>query len=153
MNKKILTVLAAGTVTLAGAGFAAHAADVDPWEAAANEYLTHSANQPKPAEEKPADKPAAEKPAAEKPAEKPAENKQVIDEKYVKDNIDTPTGAEAKAQEDKYLDKAEAKYKEEIAKQTDKQSTDKKDDKAGNKTTKPAGKTTLKTLPKTSAAR
>ena len=144
MNKKILTVLAAGTVTLAGAGFAAHAADVDPWEAAANEYLAHNANQPKPAEEKP---------AAEKPAEKPAENKQVIDEKYVKDNIDTPTGAEAKAQEDKYLDKAEAKYKEELAKQTDKQATDKKDDKAGNKTTKPAGKTTLKTLPKTSAVR
>lgn len=146
MNKKILTVLAAGTVTLAGAGFAAHAADVDPWEAAANEYLAHNANQPKPAEEKPVDKPAVEKPAAEKPAE----NKQVIDEKYVKDNIDTPTGAEAKAQEDKYLDKAEAKYKEELAKQTDKQATDKKDDKAGNRTTKPAGKT-LKTLPKTSA--
>lgn len=149
MNKKILTVLAAGTVTLAGAGFAAHAADVDPWEAAANEYLAHNADQPKPAEEKLVDKPAAEKPAAEKPAE----NKQVIDEKYVKDSIDTPTGAEAKAQEDKYLDKAEAKYKEELAKQTDKQATDKKDDKAGNRTTKPAGKTTLKTLPKTSAVR
>lgn len=152
MNKKILTVLAAGTVTLAGAGFAAHAADVDPWEAAANEYLAHNANQLKPAEEKPADKPAAEKPAAEKPAEKPAENKQVIDEKYVKDNIDTPTGAEEKAKEDKYLDKAEAKYKEELAKQSDKKDTDKKDNKAGDKGTKPAGKT-LKTLPKTSAAR
>lgn len=147
MNKKILTVLAAGTVTLAGAGFAAHAADVDPWEAAANEYLAHNANQPKPAEEKP---------AAEKPAEKPAENKQVIDEKYVKDvkdNIDTPTGAEEKAKEDKYQDKAEAKYKEELAKQDNKQTTDKKDDKAGNKTTKPAGKPSLKTLPKTSAVR
>lgn len=147
MNKKILTALTVGVVTLSGAGLAVHAADVDPWEAAANEYLAHNANKPKPAEEKPVDKPAAEKPAAEKPAE----NKQVIDEKYVKDNIDTPTGAEAKAQEDKYLDKAEAKYKEELAKQTDKQATDKKDDKAGNRTTKPAGKTTLKTLPKTSA--
>lgn len=148
MNKKILTALAAGVVTLSGAGVAAHAVDVDPWEAAANDYLAHNANQPKPAEEKPADKPAAEK-----PAEKPAENKQVIDEKYVKDNIDTPTGAEEKAKEDKYQDKAEAKYKEELAKQDNKQATDKKDDKAGNKTTKPAGKPTLKTLPKTSAVR
>lgn len=133
MNKKILTAFAAGVVTLSGAGLAAHAADVDPWEAAANEYLANNANQPK-------------------PAEKPAENKQTIDEKYVKDNIDTPTGAEEKAKEDKYLDKAEAKYKEELAKQSAQKDTDKKDNKSGDKGTKPAGKT-LKTLPKTSAVR
>lgn len=142
MNKKILTAFAAGVVTLSGAGLAAHAADVDPWEAAANEYLSHNANQPKPAEEKPADK----------PAEKPAENKQTIDEKYVKDNIDTPTGAEEKAKEDKYLDKAEAKYKEELAKQSAQKDTDKKDNKSGDKGTRSAGKT-LKSLPKTSAVR
>ena len=142
MNKKILTAFAAGVVTLSGAGLAAHAADVDPWEAAANEYLSHNANQPKPAEEKPADR----------PAEKPAENKQTIDEKYVKDNIDTPTGAEEKAKEDKYLDKAEAKYKEELAKQSPQKDTDKKDNKSGDKGTRSAGKT-LKSLPKTSAVR
>lgn len=143
MNKKILTAFAAGVVTLSGAGLAAHAADVDPWEAAANEYLSHNANQPKPAEEKP---------AADKPAEKPAENKQTIDEKYVKDNIDTLTGAEEKAKEDKYLDKAEAKYKEELAKQSAQKDTDKKDNKSGDKGTRSAGKT-LKSLPKTSAVR
>ena len=134
MNKKILTAFAAGVVTLSGAGLAAHAADVDPWEAAANEYLSHNANQPKPAEEK------------------PAADKQTIDEKYVKDNIDTPTGAEEKAKEDKYLDKAEAKYKEELAKQSAQKDTDKKDNKSGDKGTRSAGKT-LKSLPKTSAVR
>lgn len=147
MNKKILTALTVGVVTLSGAGLAVHAADVDPWEAAANEYLANNSNQPKPAEEKP----AAEK-LAEKPAEKPSENKQTIDEKYVKDNIDTPNGAEEKSKEDKYLDKAEAKYKEELAKQSDKKDTDKKDSRARDKVTRSTGKT-LKSLPKTSAVR
>ena len=41
----------------------------------------------------------------------------VIDENYVKKQIDTPTGAEEKAKEDKYLDSAEKKTNEALKKQ------------------------------------
>ena len=44
----------------------------------------------------------------------------VIDENYVKKQIDTPTGAEEKAKEDKYLDSAEKKTNEALKKQESK---------------------------------
>ena len=133
MNKKLVAAIAAGTLSLVGTSALAHAQEVDPWEAAANEYL---ANQ-----------------AKEKQAQADAE-------KYVKENIDTPTGAEEKAKEDSYLDKAEAQYKKELAKQeADKKAQDKKDngkkeaDKKDN-AKKPAAPTKqVKKLPKTSAVK
>lgn len=148
MNKKVLTVFAAGVVSLSSAGsLVANATDVDPWEAAANDYLTHANADQKPAD-KPADKPAgkpADKPAdkptdkpADKPMDKPATDKTDIDEKYVRDNIDTPTGKDEKDKEDKYLDKAEEKYKGETTKQDGK---------------KPTQNQQFKRLPKTSAVK
>lgn len=133
MNKKLVAAIAAGTLSLVGTSALAHAQEVDPWEAAANEY--HA------------------KVAKEKEAQAEAE-------KYVKENIDTPTGAEAKAQEDSYLDKAEAQYKKELAKQeADKKDNGKKDngkkeaDKKDN-AKKPAAPTKqVKKLPKTSAVK
>lgn len=140
MNKKVLTVFAAGVVSLASVGsLVANATDVDPWEAAANDYLTHANADQKPAD-KPADKPV-DKPAdklADKPADKPATDKTDIDEKYVRDNIDTPTGKDEKDKEDKYLDKAEEKYKGETTKQDGK---------------KPTQNQQFKRLPKTSAVK
>ena len=132
MNKKLVAAIAAGTLSL-GTSALAHAQEVDSWEAAANEY--HA------------------KVAKEKEAQAKAE-------KYVKENIDTPTGAESKAKEDDYLDKAEAQYKKELAKQeADKKDNGKKDngkkeaDKKDN-AKKPAAPTKqVKKLPKTSAVR
>ena len=131
MNKKLVAAIAAGTLSLVGTSALAHAQEVDPWEAAANEY--HA------------------KVAKEKEAQAEAE-------KYVKENIDTPTGKEAKAQEDSYLDKAEAQYKKELAKQeADKKDNSKKDN--GKKEAVPAKKLTpakksaVKKLPKTSAVK
>ena len=133
MNKKLVAAIAAGTLSLVGTSALAHAQEVDPWEAAANEY--HA------------------KVAKEKEAQAEAE-------KYVKENIDTSTGAESKAKEDDYLDKAEAQYKKELAKQdADKKDNGKKDngkkevDKKDN-AKKPAAPTKqVKKLPKTSAVK
>lgn len=138
MNKKLVAAIAAGTLSLVGTSVLAYAQEVDPWEAAANEY--HA------------------KVAKEKEAQAEAE-------KYVKENIDTPTGAESKAKEDDYLDKAEAQYKKELAKQdADKKDNGKKDngkkeadkkeaDKKDN-AKKPAAPTKqVKKLPKTSAVK
>ena len=133
MNKKVLTVFAAGLVSLTSvAPLVANATDVDPWEAAANDYLTHANTDPKPGN-KPADK----------PADKPANGKTDIDEKYVRDNIDTPTGKDEKDKEDKYLDKAEEKYKGETAKQDGMKEDGKK----------PTQNHQFKRLPKTSAVK
>ena len=146
MNKKVLTVFAAGLVSLTSVGsLVANATDVDPWEAAANDYLTHANADPKPAD-KPANKPA-DKPAnkpADKPADKPATGKTDIDEKYVRDNIDTPTGKDEKDKEDKYLDKAEEKYKGETAKQDGMKEDGKKPTQTNQQ---------FKRLPKTSAVK
>lgn len=149
MNKKVLTVFAAGVVSLTSAGsLVANATDVDPWEAAANDYLTHANADAKPAD-KPADKPAnkpADKPAdkpTDKPADKPA-GKTDVDEKYVRDNIDTPTGKDEKDKEDKYLDKAEDKYKGETAKQDGMKEDGKKPTQTNQQ---------FKRLPKTSAVK
>ena len=133
MNKKLVAAIAAGTLSLVGTSALAHAQEVDPQEAAANEY--HA------------------KVAKEKEAQAEAE-------KYVKENIDTSTGAESKAKEDDYLDKAEAQYKKELAKQdADKKDNGKKDngkkevDKKDN-AKKPAAPTKqVKKLPKTSAVK
>lgn len=142
MSKKVITALTLGAL-LGGsiaAPLVANAVEADPWEKAANEFLANNGN--KPAETPKAETPKAETPKVETPkAETPkAEAPATIDEEYVKKNIDTPTGDEAKAQEDKYLDDAEAKYKEEA--------------KAQGKAKVPAkaGKN-FKKLPKTSAVK
>ena len=124
MSKKLITVLTLGAFLAGGAlaPLVANAVEADPWEKAANEFLEKNENKPA--------TPKAENPKS------PA----TIDEEYVKQNIDTPTGAEEKAKEDEYLDKAEAKYKEEAKAQAKA--------KAGVK----AGKA-VKRLPKTSAVK
>lgn len=110
MNKKLVTVLAAGTLlTGVVAPFVANAIEVDPWEKAANDYLTGEGNAP-------AETPAPVETPKEADAPKPAAPVE-IDEQYVKDNIDTSTGPQEKAKEDGYKDAAEAKYKEELKKQ------------------------------------
>ena len=107
--KKLFTGIFAATLLTAGAGVALEHGYVkaeepskasedaagDAWEKAAKEAET----------------PKVETPKAETPKQP------VIDEEYVKKNIDTPTGKEEKAKEDAYKDKAEAKYKEELKKQ------------------------------------
>ena len=139
MSKKLITVLTLGAFLAGGAlaPLVANAVEADPWEKAANEFLEKNEN--KPATPK-AETPKAEVPKAETPKVENPKSPATIDEEYVKQNIDTPTGAEEKAKEDAYLDKAEAKYKEE-AKAQDKA-------KAGVK----AGKA-VKRLPKTSAVK
>ena len=110
MNKKLVTVLAAGTLlTGVVAPFVANAIEVDPWEKAANDYLTGEGNAP-------VENPAPVETPKEADAPKPAAPVE-IDEQYVKDNIDTPTGPQEKAKEDAYKDAAEAKYKEDLKKQ------------------------------------
>lgn len=153
MSKKLITVLTLGAFLAGGAlaPLVANAVEADPWEKAANEFLEKNKNNvdspndvarynaaPKEKTPKPAVKIGAPKVATPK-AENP-KSPATIDEEYVKQNIDTPTGAEEKAKEDEYLDKAEAKYKEE-AKAQDKA-------KAGVKTGK-----AVKRLPKTSAVK
>ena len=71
-----------------------------------------------------ANEPSAETEAAHSDAWEEAANLKskdekgnVIDENYVKKQIDTPTGAEEKAKEDKYLDSAEKKTNEALKKQ------------------------------------
>lgn len=144
MKIKKLGLSVAAAATLFGSATAL-AAEVDPWEKAADEYL---ANKPKdevvkPKEEtaKPKDETAKPKDEAAKP--KDEAKKPVIDEEYVRQNIDTPTGKEEKAREDAYQDKAEAKYKEELKKQ----------DMAKKAQPEGKGKPAPKVLPKTSAVK
>ena len=151
MKIKKLGLSVAAAATLFGSATAL-AAEVDPWEKAAEDYL---ANKPKdevvkPKEEtaKPKDEVVKPKDEAAKPKDEAAKpkdeaKKPVIDEEYVRQNIDTPTGKEEKAKEDAYKDKAETKYKEELKKQ----------DMAKKAQPEGKGKPAPKVLPKTSAVK
>lgn len=99
------------------------AAHSDAWETAANEANAKKAESKQDVAEVVKD-----------------EKGNVIDENYVKKQIDTPTGAEEKAKEDAYLDKAEKEVKKEVEK-TEKAKNEKGD--------KPQNKQ----LPKTSAVK
>lgn len=144
MKIKKLGLSVAAAATLFGSATAL-AAEVDPWEKAADEYL---ANKPKdevvkPKEETTKPKDEAVKPKDEAAKPKDEAKKPVVDEEYVRQNIDTPTGKEEKAREDAYQDKAEAKYKEELKKQ----------DMAKKAQPEGKGKPAPKVLPKTSAVK
>lgn len=144
MKIKKLGLSVAAAATLFGSATAL-AAEVDPWEKAAEDYL---ANKPKdevvkPKEETTKPKEEAAKPKDEIAKPKDEAKKPVIDEEYVRQNIDTPTGKEEKAKEDAYQDKAEAKYKEELKKQ----------DMAKKAQPEGKGKPAPKVLPKTSAVK
>lgn len=129
---KLLGVLALAALTIGVATYAVvsanepdaktEAAHSDAWEAAANEA---NAKKTEPKQD------VAEVVKDEKG--------NVIDETYVKKEIDTPTGAEEKAKEDAYLDKAEKEGKKEAEKSETKKAEDKK--------------TQNKQLPKTSAVK
>ena len=144
MKIKKLGLSVAAAATLFGSATAL-AAEVDPWEKAAEDYL---ANKPKEEVVKPKEETAKPKDEAVKPKDEAAKpkdeaKKPVIDEEYVRQNIDTPTGKEEKAREDAYQDKAEAKYKEELKKQ----------DMAKKAQPEGKGKPAPKVLPKTSAVK
>lgn len=144
MKIKKLGLSVAAAATLFGSATAL-AAEVDPWEKAAEDYL---ANKPKEEVVKPKEETAKPKDEAAKPKDEMAKpkdeaKKPVIDEEYVRQNIDTPTGKEEKAREDAYQDKAEAKYKEELKKQ----------DMAKKAQPEGKGKPAPKVLPKTSAVK
>ena len=144
MKIKKLGLSVAAATTLFGSATAL-AAEVDPWEKAAEDYL---ANKPKEEVVKPKEETAKPKDEAVKPKDEVAKpkdeaKKPVIDEEYVRQNIDTPTGKEEKAREDAYQDKAEAKYKEELKKQ----------DMAKKAQPEGKGKPAPKVLPKTSAVK
>ena len=145
MKIKKLGLSVAAAATLFGSATAL-AAEVDPWEKAAEDYL---ANKPKDEVVKPKEETAKPKEEAAKPKDEMAKpkdeatEKPVIDEEYVRQNIDTPTGKEEKAREDAYQDKAEAKYKEELKKQ----------DAAKKAQPKGKGKPVQKVLPRTSAVK
>ena len=106
---KLLGVLALAALTIGVATYAVvsanepdaktEAAHSDAWEAAADEA---NAKKTEPKQD------VAEVVKDEKG--------NVIDENYVKKQIDTPTGAEEKAKEDAYLDKAEKEVKKEVEK-------------------------------------
>jgi hypothetical protein len=102
------------------------AAHSDAWEAATNEANAKKAETKQDVAEVVKD-----------------EKGKVIDENYVKKEIDTPTGAEEKAKEDAYLDKAEKEVKKEVKKEEVKKEAEK------NKGEKPQNKQ----LPKTSAVK
>lgn len=116
---KLLGILALAALTIGVATYAVvsanepdaktEAAHSDAWEAVANE-----AN---------AKKTEAKQDVAEVVKDKKGN---VIDEDYVKKEIDTPTGAEEKAKEDAYLDKAEKEVKKEAEKSEAKKAEDKK---------------------------
>lgn len=116
---KLLGVLALAALTIGVATYAVvsanepdaktEAAHSDAWEAAANEA---NAKKTEPKQD------VAEVVKDEKG--------NVIDENYVKKQIDTPTGAEEKAKEDAYLDKAEKEVKKEVEKSEAKKAEDKK---------------------------
>lgn len=137
MKIKKLGLSVAAAATLFGSATAL-AAEVDPWEKAAEDYL---ANKPKEEVVKPKEETTKPKEEVAKPKEEA--KKPVIDEDYVRQNIDTPTGKEEKAKEDVYQDKAEAKYKEELKKQ----------DMAKKVQPEGKGKPTPRVLPRTSAVK
>lgn len=144
MKIKKLGLSVAAAATLFGSATAL-AAEVDPWEKAAEDYL---ANKPKDEVVKPKEETAKPKEEVAKPKDEAAKPKDeakklVIDEEYVRQNIDTPTGKEEKAKEDAYKDKAEAKYKEELKKQ----------DMAKKAQPEGKGKPAPKVLPRTSAVK
>ena len=144
MKIKKLGLSVAAAATLFGSATAL-AAEVDPWEKAAEDYL---ANKPKDEVVKPKEETAKPKDEVVKPKDEAAKpkdeaKKPVIDEEYVRQNIDTPTGKEEKAKEDAYKDKAETKYKEELKKQ----------DMAKKAQPEGKGKPAPKVLPKTSAVK
>lgn len=144
MKIKKLGLSVAAAATLFGSATAL-AAEVDPWEKAAEDYL---ANKPKDEVVKPKEETAKPKEEVAKPKDEAAKpkdeaKKPVIDEEYVRQNIDTPTGKEEKAREDAYQDKAEAKYKEELKKQ----------DMAKKAQPEGKGKPAPKVLPRTSAVK
>ena len=144
MKIKKLGLSVAAAATLFGSATAL-AAEIDPWEKAAEDYL---ANKPKDEVVKPKEETAKPKEEAAKPKDEAAKpkdeaKKPVIDEEYVRQNIDTPTGKEEKAREDAYQDKAEAKYKEELKKQ----------DMAKKAQPEGKGKPAPKVLPRTSAVK
>ena len=144
MKIKKLGLSVAAAATLFGSATAL-AAEVDPWEKAAEDYL---ANKPKEEVVKPKEEAAKPKEEAVKPKDEVAKPKDeakklVIDEEYVRQNIDTPTGKEEKAREDAYQDKAEAKYKEELKKQ----------DMAKKAQPEGKGRPVHRVLPKTSAVK
>lgn len=144
MKIKKLGLSVAAAATLFGSATAL-AAEVDPWEKAAEDYL---ANKPKEEVVKPKEETAKPKEEVAKPKDEAAKpkdeaKKPVIDEEYVRQNIDTPTGKEEKAREDAYQDKAEAKYKEELKKQ----------DMAKKAQPEGKGKPAPKVLPRTSAVK
>lgn len=144
MKIKKLGLSVAAAATLFGSATVL-AAEVDPWGKAADEYL---ANKPKDEVVKPKEEVAKPKEEVAKPKDEAAKpkdeaKKPVIDEEYVRQNIDTPTGKEEKAREDAYQDKAEAKYKEELKKQ----------DMAKKAQPEGKGKPAPKVLPKTSAVK
>lgn len=144
MKIKKLGLSVAAAATLFGSATAL-AAEVDPWEKAAEDYL---ANKPKEEVVKPKEETAKPKEEAVKPKDEAAKpkdeaKKPVIDEEYVRQNIDTSTGKEEKAREDAYQDKAEAKYKEELKKQ----------DMAKKAQPEGKGKPAPKVLPRTSAVK
>ena len=130
---KLLGVLALAALTIGVATYAVvsanepdaktEAAHSDAWEAAADEA---NAKKTEPKQD------VAEVVKDEKG--------NVIDENYVKKQIDTPTGAEEKAKEDAYLDKAEKEVKKEVEK------TEKAKNEKGEKPQN-------KQLPKTSAVK
>lgn len=116
---KLLGILALAALTIGVATYAVvsanepdaktEAAHSDAWEAAANEA---NAKKTEPKQD------VAEVVKDEKG--------NVIDENYVKKQIDTPTGAEEKTKEDAYLDKAEKEVKKEVEKSEAKKAEDKK---------------------------
>ena len=130
---KLLGVLALAALTIGVATYAVvsanepdaktEAAHSDAWEAAANEANVKKAEPKQDVAEVVKD-----------------EKGNVIDENYVKKQIDTPTGAEEKAKEDAYLDKAEKEVKKEVEK------TEKTKNEKGEKPQN-------KQLPKTSAVK
>lgn len=139
---KLFGILALAALTIGAATYAVvsanepdaktEAAHSDAWEAAANE-----ANAKKEVE--------AKNDVAEVVKD---EKGNVIDEDYVKKEIDTPTGAEAKAEEDKYLDAAEKEVT-----RVEKETTDTSKEKEVEKSEKSADKPQSKKLPKTSAVK
>lgn len=130
---KLFGVLALAALTIGVATYAVVSANEpdaktevahsDAWEAAANEANAKKAEPKQDVAEVVKD-----------------EKGNVIDENYVKKQIDTPTGAEEKAKEDAYLDKAEKEVKKEVEK------TEKAKNEKGEKPQN-------KQLPKTSAVK
>ena len=118
---KLFGLLALATLAVGGSAYSivsanepsaeTEAAHSDAWEEAANKAKADTTT------------PSTDQKAPETKKEETGnlkskdEKGNVIDENYVKKQIDTPTGAEEKAKEDKYLDSAEKKTNEALKKQ------------------------------------